>query len=140
MAGHLKRMNISDLSPAALKQLEAKLEADLVLVRKVLALLEEHVKETSGAGVVAPVPVPVARVPQAAVPPPRDVGEVVREAVAKLDGIITMASVKAAMVREPGRCFDDPEVRAVLNALVRKGVLAVAKANTGRAGSTYRRL
>jgi hypothetical protein len=41
-------MTVSDLSPDALARLEAKLVADLEMVRKVRALLEEHRPRADG--------------------------------------------------------------------------------------------
>jgi transcription initiation factor IIE alpha subunit len=128
-------MSINDLSPTALKELEAKLEVDLVLVRKVLALLEDHAR-------VAVVPTLPAAELVAATPPPRypHPEEDVPAVVAQMTGTIRLQDVEEKLMEDRGVCFSAPEVRKVLNALVRRGVLAVVEARTGRSGSVYRKL
>ena len=128
-------MSINDLSPTALKELEAKLEADLVLVRKVLALLEDHARGTEK-------PTRLAAEPVAAPPPPRypHPEEDVPAVVAQMTGTIRQQDVEEKLMEDRGVYFSAPEVRKVLNALVRRGVLAVVEARTGRSGSVYRKL
>ena len=136
-------MNISDLSPAALKELEAKLESQLVLVRKVLALLEEHALETAGGAAVKPqvvATVPVAPVSPPYVPPPKlDPRAETLAVLEKVDGVFAMKQLTNLMAAE-NKYFRDQELRAVMNSLVKQGVLAVAKHRNGRGGCLYRKL
>jgi hypothetical protein len=82
-------MTAADLTPDALAKLEAKLVADLEMVRKVWALLEEHQLGGGGmaaapsvatAKVVAPVPVFTPKAPER----PRE--EVLKECLAETAG------------------------------------------------------
>lgn len=105
-----------------------------MLVRKVLALLEDHAR-------VAVVPTPPAAEPVAVTPPryPHP-EEDVPAVVAQMTGTIRLQDVEEKLMEDRGVCFSAPEVRKVLNALVRRGVLAVVEARTGRSGSVYRKL
>lgn len=140
-------MNISDLSPAALKELEAKLESQLVLVRKVLALLEEHAREAAGGAAVKPQVVAgvpqtgavAAATPAYVTPPTLDPKTEILAALEQVDGVFEMKQIKKVMAAE-NKYFLDQELRAIMNSLVKQGVLAVAKHRTGRGGCLYRKL
>ena len=138
-------MTAADLTPDALARLEAKLVADLDMVRKVRALLEEH--RIPVLGVAAPavaaaevstpakVQTPVVQVPQ----PPRKPYEEIFTACLKamLPEGFNLGVLKQAL-RKAGVHPSDSRVKADMNRLIRQGKVVVVKTATGRIGSTYR--
>jgi hypothetical protein len=131
-------MTLSDLNPDALAALEAKLVADLEMVRRVRALLEEH-RIPIGA-VVAPNSAPDAP----PVPPPTP-------PVTKKSFEVTFMECLQAMppegfvlgdfkqrLRKAGSDPRDTTVKTMILRLIREGKVVVVKANPGRIGSTYR--
>lgn len=85
-------MTVSDISPEALARLEAKLLADLEVMRRMRALVEEHRPALTVAAVPAPAampaPVPLAAIPVPATPPvpQRPYEEILLECLATLSG------------------------------------------------------
>ena len=135
-------MTVSDLSPDALARLEAKLIADLEMVRRVRALLEEH---RSGLGPVAGqgsavVPMPAAESPVAVAAEPR---KTLEEAL--MEGLHTMPESgfrPEDLRRAVGKILRNyprgPVIKSFLNRLMRKGSVIVVEKRSGRAGSSYR--
>ncbi|MCC6881951.1 MAG: hypothetical protein IT576_07360 [Verrucomicrobiales bacterium] len=137
-------MTVADLTPDALARLETKLMADLDMVRKVRALLEEHQMTPSVPGA-APTPIPVA--------PPVPVAEILPKVPARpreevmLEGLAAMAGrafapqdfkmkVKELTKQQPG----DKEVKTFLTRMIRKGSVVVHEERKGRPGHLYRSL
>jgi hypothetical protein len=137
-------MNAADLTPDALAKLETKLMADLDMVRKVRALLEEH-QMTPAVPVAAPAPIPVA--------PPMPVAEVLPQVPARpreevlMEGLMAMVGrpfapqdfkvkVKELTQHRPG----DKEVKTFLIRMIRKGSVVVHEERKGRPGHLYRSL
>jgi hypothetical protein len=137
-------MTAADLTPDALAKLETKLMADLDLVRKVRALLEEHQMTPAvplaapGSITVAP-PVPVAEVlPQV---PARPREEVLMEGLMATVGRPFAPQDFKVKVKEltqhlPG----DKEVKTFLTRMIRKGSVVVHEERKGRPGHLYRSL
>ncbi|MEK0448317.1 MAG: hypothetical protein RL088_585 [Verrucomicrobiota bacterium] len=152
-------MTVSDLSPDALARLEAKLLADLEVVRKVRALLVEH-REALGLGaggsvgvvatggktesVAAPVtgsqvgtgmenrvePVAVVR---------RPLAEVMMDVLRGMPSEgFHLKEFKRGVSRETGNVPRDTTVKSFFNQMIRKGTVVIAKSFTGRRGNLYR--
>jgi hypothetical protein len=114
------------------------LVADLDMVRRVRALLEEHCGALSLAAgpVAAPAPPPVV-VEQK----PRKTDEQrVAEALETLSGDSFRSQDLRQALRKQSMSPSDGDMRRYLNGLLRKGSIAVAQAGVGRNGSTYRKL
>lgn len=137
-------MTAADLTPDALATLEAKLMADLDMVRKVRALLVEHQLPLSGSPT-APVAVPVSAVRPVVEEMPR-VPSRPREEVL-MESLEAMAGrpfapqdfknkVKESTSRWPG----DNEVKTFLNRMIRRGDVVVHQERKGRPGHLYRSL
>ena len=145
-------MTVADLTPDALARLEAKLVADLDVVRKVRALLEEHripsgiAAVPSGAGATpslvaaepsarAGIPVPGAPVPQV---PRKPYEEIFIESLKAMPAEgFNLGPLKQAL-RKAGMNPSDSGVKTDMNRLIRQGKVVVVKTATGRIGSTYR--
>jgi hypothetical protein len=137
-------MTAADLTPDALAKLEAKLMADLDMVRKVRALLEEHqlggVVSTTPAGaapavVLAPGPIFTPK------PPERPREEVLKECLAATAGRPFAPQnlaqrIKEATQQRPG----DKEVKTFLSRMIRQGNAVVHEVRRGRPGNLYRSL
>ena len=136
-------MTAADLTPDALAKLEAKLVADLEMVRKVRALLEEHelgsgmaaAPAGAAAKVVAPVSVFTPKAPER----PRE--EVLKECLAETAGRPFapgdfVKCVKDLTKQRPG----DKEVKTFLSRMIRQGCAVVHEVRRGRPGSLYRSL
>lgn len=133
-------MTMADLTPDALARLEAKLVADLDMVRKVRALLEEHPMSAS-APVAAPAPAQTTpALPKPAVPPrPRE--EVLMEGLLGMAGRpFARQDFSAKVKAATGRFPDDKEVKTFLSRMLRKGSLVVHQERKGRPGHLYRSL
>lgn len=136
-------MTAADLTPDALAKLEAKLVADLEMVRKVRALLEEH---QLGGGLAATPAVATAKVvPQVSVftpkAPERPREEVLKECLAETAGRAFAPQdfkerVKDLTKQWPG----DKEVKTFLSRMIRQGCAVVHEVRRGRPGSLYRSL
>ena len=133
-------MTISDLSPDALARLEAKLVADLEMVRKVRALLEEHRGMLGTPLTPAAPPAMAAAAPVAStapVPPRRTLDEVLMESLLSLpEAGFTVGDLKRRL-RKSGCDPRDSSVKTFLNRMIRQGKVQVLEARTGRGGSTY---
>ncbi len=138
------RMTAADLNPDALAKLEAKLMADLDLVRKVRALLEEH-QMTPVVPIAVPAPIPVAPVATAVEVAPKVPARPLEEVL--LEGLTAMAGrpfapqdfrekVKELTNQRPG----DKEVKTFLTRMIRKGSVVVHEERKGRPGHLYRSL
>ncbi|MDP1587152.1 MAG: hypothetical protein Q8M07_05385, partial [Prosthecobacter sp.] len=137
-------MTAADLTPDALARLETKLMADLDMVRKVRALLEEHqmtpaVPLGAPASITVTPPVPVAEVlPQV---PARPREEVLMEGLMATVGRPFAPQdfrekVKELTQHRPG----DKEVKTFLTRMIRKGSVVVHEERKGRPGHLYRSL
>ena len=132
-------MTAADLTPDALAKLEAKLVADLEMVRKVRALLEEH---QLGGGLAAATPKVVAPVPgYTPKGPERPREEVLKECLAETAGrpfapADFAKGVKDLIKQRPG----DKEVKTFLSRMIRQGCAVVHEVRRGRPGSLYRSL
>jgi hypothetical protein len=137
-------MTAADLTPDALAKLETKLMADLDIVRKVRALLVEHLM-TPAVPVTAPAPIPVA--------PPVPVADILPKVPARpreevlMEGLMATVGrpfapqdfkmkVKELTQHRPG----DKEVKAFLTRMIRKGSVVVHEERKGRPGHLYRSL
>lgn len=130
-------MTVDDLTPDALAKLEAKLVADLEVVRKVRVLLEEHRVLVPGAGsaAVAASPALFAQTPQ---PPRRPYEEIFTDCLKAMPAEgFNLGALKQAM-RKAGVNPSDSGVKSDMNRLIRQGKVQVVKSATGRIGSTYR--
>ena len=152
-------MTVSDLSPDALARLEAKLLADLEVVRKVRALLVEHREALGlGSGASAGGPAIVARPESVPVPAPASGAVVmgenravqpteVRRPLMEVMGDVLRAmpatgfhlkEFKDGVFRENRIFPKDSTVKSFFNQMIRKGSVVIAKSNKGRTGSLYR--
>lgn len=136
-------MTVSDLSPDALARLEAKLVADLEMVRKVRALLEEHrplLATTPAAVSAAPAPAsgaPVQTPAQAEKRKSHD--EILLECLVQMpEGGFAPQDFKRAVYKVTHNFPDGSTVKTFLNRMIRQGKVVIAEARTGRNGSLYR--
>jgi len=145
-------MTVSDLSPDALARLEMKLMADLEIVRKVRALLEEHraalgletspaAARPSAGGAAAGLPSPAAMPSQPAVPvePRKSAEEVFTEGLLALpENGFTIKAFKQILRKMADMTPKDSSVKTFLNRMIRKGQVVVLESRVGRSGSLYR--
>lgn len=159
-------MTVADLTPIALAQLEAKLETELAMVRKVRALLEEHRISVAGAGTVpAPMPGTVAAAsapsPAPQIPslpdapgaarvaarlghqeqppvPRRSFEEIFLDCVKAMppEGF-NLGPLKMALYKA-GTNVSDAGVKSAMNRLIRQGRVVVVQTAIGRIGNIYR--
>jgi hypothetical protein len=138
-------MTVSDLSPDALARLEAKLVADLEMVRKVRALLEEH-RPLLTASPVA-VNVSAAAMPasgtliQALAPAEKrkPYEEILLECLVQMpEGGFAPQEFKRAVYKVTHNFPETSTVKTFLNRMIRQGKVIIAEARTGRNGSLYR--
>ncbi len=140
-------MTVADLSPDALAKLEAKLVADLDMVRKVRALLEEH-QATLGT-VTAPIP-PVEVPPAPVFPsakatvsatPQRSYEDILMDCLIATAGQpFAPQDFKQAVYQVLRNYPNDSSVKTFFNQMIRKGKLVVHQFRKGRPGSLYRSL
>lgn len=133
----LSAMTAADLTPDALAKLEAKLMADLDMVRRVRALLTEH-QITTGGLPTPPPTVPVAACTFVQTPPARPREEVLKECLAATEGRPFAPQdfakrIKDATKQRPG----DKEVKTFLSRMIRQGSAVVHEVRKGRPGSLY---
>lgn len=140
-------MTVSDLSPDALARLEAKLVADLEMVRKVRALLEEHLPRLGAAPVsptapvAAPAPAPAAMQDSAPGEKRKSYDEVLLDCLAGMPaGTFAPQEFRRAVYHATKRFPETTTVKTFLNRMIRRGKVAVAEKRTGRRGSLYRSL
>ena len=145
-------MTVSDLSPDALARLEMKLMADLEIVRKVRALLEEHravlgleaspaVPRSSTGGATASLPSPAAMPNQPAVPvePRKSAEEIFTEGLLALpESGFTIKAFKQILQKVADVTLKDSSVKTFLNRMIRKQHVVVLESRVGRGGSLYR--
>ncbi len=141
-------MTVADLSPDALARLEAKLVADLEMVRKVRALLMEHLPlmnsaPAGGSAAAAPAPAPASSntVSQPSEPAKKQKSE--EETL--LDCLLAMPQqgfapkdFVQAVYKATNYYPDTSTVKTFINRMIRQGKVTVAQARTGRNGSLYR--
>lgn len=135
---HCFGMDVSDLNPESLARLEAKLTAELDMVRKVRALLTEHFSGTATPAAPAtpspaPSPAPPVFTPG---PPPPDVKVLVGEIIAEIGGEFRMGDVKDRLWKRRIE-FPDSSIRSVIMRMVQYGQAFVVKREKGRRGSLY---
>ena len=134
-------MTVSDLSPDALARLEAKLVADLEMVRKVRALLEEHRPLLTA----SPAAVAVASAPAVPVQPPvpavkqKPYEEILMDCLVQMpEGSFAPQDFKRAVYKVTHNFPETSTVKTFLNRMIRQGKVVIAEARTGRNGSLYR--
>ncbi|MFN0079275.1 MAG: hypothetical protein ACKVY0_22650 [Prosthecobacter sp.] len=138
-------MTVSDLSPDALGRLEAKLVADLEMVRKVRALLEEHRPLLSASppmvtvsGTAAPAPTLPSQ-PPAPAEPQKPYDEILLDCLVQMpEGGFAPQEFKRAIYKVTRNFPDGSTVKTFLNRAIRQGKVVIAEARTGRNGSLYR--
>jgi hypothetical protein len=138
-------MTVSDLSPGALARLEAKLVADLEMVRKVRALLEEHrpmLAPTPAAVNVSAAAMPASGAPVQALAPAekrKSHDEILLECLVQMpEGGFAPQDFKRAVYKVTRNFPDAGTVKTFLNRMIRQGKVVIAEARTGRNGSLYR--
>ena len=138
-------MTVSDLSPDALARLEAKLVADLEMVRKVRALLEEHAPLLTATP--AAVTANVATAPALALPAQPVVPAEKRKSSEEIylgclvqlpEGGFAPQDFKRAVYKVTRNFPDSGAVKTFLNRMIRQGKVVITEARTGRNGSLYR--
>jgi hypothetical protein len=146
-------MTAADLTPDNLAILEAKLRADLDMVLKVRAVLEEHLGNSASIlALPAPAIPPVASTPaplrgpvsldQMPFPAPQAAKTVkteVRAVVEALSGPFKIGAVKSGLQKRYAT-FPDTSVRSVLMRMVQAGELKFVERGFGRAGSTFQKV
>jgi len=140
-------MTVADLSPDALAKLEAKLVADLDMVRKVRALLEEH--QASLGTLTAALP-PVETPPAPAVlsvkatvsaTPQRKYEDILMDCLIATAGRpFAPQDFKQAVQKVTKITPGDSSVKSFFNQMIRQGKLVVHQFRKGRPGSLYRSL
>jgi len=138
-------MTVSDLSPDALARLEAKLVADLEMVRKVRALLEEHrpLLTASPAAVnVSAAAMPASGAPMQTPAPAvkqKPYEEILLECLVQMpEGGFAPQDFKRAVYKVTHNFPETSTVKTFLNRMIRQGKVVIAEARTGRNGSLYR--
>ncbi|MBX7211668.1 MAG: hypothetical protein K1X78_25395 [Verrucomicrobiaceae bacterium] len=144
-------MNLSDLSVEGLTQLEARLAADLEMVKRVKALVVEYQNMgVSSAGVPGGLVSATGLVAQAAAAPgvpsapatpasplkPNE--ERLTEALATMSAAgFILDNLRRATYCAPHGCVDKDTVKSWIKSMVRKGKVRVVETRTGRIGSLY---
>ena len=123
-------MTLSDLSPDALARLEAKLLADVEVVRRMRVLMEEY---RGGAGKVPAVPA----APPVPVVPRRPVEEVMMGCfLATPESGFRMEDLRQSLAGQ-GYRPQDATLKTFVSGMLRQGKAAVLKKKKGRGGSLY---
>jgi len=135
-------MTVSDLSPDALARLEAKLVADLEMVRKVRALLEEHrpmlTAPVTVSAAVAPAPASPSQ-PPAPAQKQKPYEEILLDCLVQMpEGGFAPQDFKRAIYKVTRNFPETSTVKTFLNRMIRQAKVVVAEARTGRNGSLYR--
>lgn len=138
-------MKISELSVDALDQLEARLAADLEMVRRVKAVMLEYQPSGGGPSTMPPMPaaaaLPAAEASPAEapppVPPPPALEEVLMGALRQMptQGFIQAELQKAAS--RQGGWIENEVIKNWVRRKIREGVIRVVESRTGRLGSRY---
>lgn len=130
-------MNADEQSLAALDELEARLLADVELVRQLKARLR------LGTSLVAPVSSPAPPAPVEPPPPPHpnraisDVTVAVRTVIATLGGPFGIGEVKRQLAALHFREFGDSTIRSTLQDLKEAGEILLTQRGIGRGGNRY---
>jgi hypothetical protein len=140
-------MTVADLSPDALAKLEAKLVADLDMVRKVRALLEEH-QSTLGTLTAALPPVETPPAPAVlsikatvSATPQRSHEDILMDCLIATAGQpFAPQDFKQAVYKVTRYQPQDSSVKSFFNQMIRQGKLVVHQFRKGRPGSLYRSL
>ena len=142
-------MQFSDLTSEGLAKLEAKLLADVEVVRRMRELLEEHRAVWDGRGGAEPggMPKPGAVVAARTVTPaiveakPRkSLEDLAEEWLAGLeDGTFLTDQLRWA-IRKRGTNPSENDIKTLMNRLQRTGKVTVQEKRKGRGGSLFRRL
>ena len=135
-------MTVSDLSPDALARLEAKLVADLEMVRKVRVLLEEHrpllTAPVTLSATAAPAPASPSQ-PPAPAEQRKPYDEILLECLMQMpEGGFAPQDFKRAVYKVTHNFPETSTVKTFLNRTIRQGKVVIAEARTGRNGSLYR--
>ena len=135
-------MTVSDLSPDALARLEAKLVADLEMVRKVRVLLEEHrpllTAPVTLSATAAPAPASPSQ-PPAPAEQRKPYDEILLECLVQMpEGGFAPQDFKRAIYKVTHNFPETSTVKTFLNRMIRQGNVVIAEARTGRNGSLYR--
>ncbi len=134
-------MTMTDLNPDALAALEAKLVADLEMVRRVRALLLEHQGALQPAPATTPPPAPAApAIPALPPKPAKSEAERLTDALAALPSDTFRAVDFRRVLRQEHWEPSSLALRGIFQRLIRTGRIEVAQPGQGRAGSLYRRL
>ena len=138
-------MKISELSVDALNQLEARLTADLEMVRRVKAVMLEYQQPGGGQAAVPPMPGAAAHPAVEAsseeasspVPPRPKLEEVLMDALRQMpvQGFLQVELQKAA--RRQGGSLENEVIKKWVKRKIREGVIRVVESRTGRLGSRY---
>ncbi len=137
-------MTLSDLSPDALARLEAKLLADVEVVRRMRVLMEEHqglLRGSAGgpgvsAALVAAPSAPV--IPEVPAAPRKSFDELGWECVQGLPEAGFVMDDLRKKLRTPSWNPSDASLKTLVNRLIRQGKVVVHELKRGRGGSTYR--
>ncbi len=145
---HCLNMTVSDLSPDALARLEAKLVADLEMVRKVRALLEEHhlvLGAVAGSlALLAPTlgaasPSLPESVPLEPPVPRKSLDVVAFECLPAMpEAGFRLEDLRRAVGKVIHNYPDGPVIKTFINRMIRKGSVIVLESRAGRNGSIYR--
>lgn len=131
-------MTVSDLSPDALARLEAKLVADLEMVRRVRALLEEHRSVLVPVAATA-VPVAAGNPTPAPAAPQKSLDEALLECLYKMpESGFRLEDLRRAVAKIIRNHPRGPVIKTFINRMLRKGSVIVLESRSGRTGSTYR--
>ena len=134
-------MQFSDFSSEGLARLEAKLLADVEVVRRMRVLLEEHRavwekrSPTGGGPAGDPVAVPVA-MPEPTGAKPLE--ESALECLLALPGETFVLEELRRALRKRGANPKEASLKTLMNRLVRSGRVVVEELRKGRGGSLYR--
>lgn len=135
-------MNADEPSLASLNELEARLLADVELVRQLKARLGHGGSPPAASLSVAPAPAPPA--PAMPAPPPRhpnfqitDVKAAVRTVIVTLNGEFGIGEVKRQLAAQHFREFGDSTLRATLQELKDAGEIQLARRGLGRGGNRF---
>lgn len=130
-------MNLSDLSPDALAQLEARLMEDVQVVRRMRALMEEYRHRLVPAAGAAPIP-EAAPAPAAPRPPRKPLEEVLLEALFAMPAAGFRFDDVRRRLQKDGYQPKDATLKTWMNRMIREGKVVVQEKKSGRGGSIYR--
>ncbi len=137
-------MNADEQTLASLNELEARLLADVELVRQMKARLGRgQPPPVAAVAAASPAPVPAAASPAPAPPHPNrlvtDVKAAVRTVIAAFSGEFGIGEVKKQLAAQHFREFGDSTIRATLQDLKDAGEIVLTQRGLGRGGNRYAR-